>query len=121
MTKELTVAELQAELKKIAKKMPEVIISGMNKALLNVEGQAKADCPVRTGTLRRSIISKVVTEGENIKGVVGSNVTYALFVHDGTSKMPPRPFILNAIRQKEGDTRRYLSEAILEELKKHVS
>jgi HK97 gp10 family phage protein len=46
-----------------------------------LENTAKANTPVRTGTLRRSITSNPVTATH---GVVGTSVPYAKYVHEGT-------------------------------------
>jgi HK97 gp10 family phage protein len=62
--------------------------------------------------LRDSIISEVVVEGNSVHGVVGTQKPYALPVHEGTSRMPARPFILDAITEKDTETRTILSDAL---------
>lgn len=62
----------------------------LQRLVLIVEKHAKTRTPVRTGTLRRSITSTV--QGAN-RGIVGTNVAYARFVHDGTGRMAARPFL----------------------------
>lgn len=70
---------------------------------INVQSQAKRDCPVGTpesthkkkyhgGRLRQSIQYK---PGQ-MTCSVGSDVYYAVFVDQGTSKMKARPFLTNA-------------------------
>jgi HK97 gp10 family phage protein len=70
---------------------------------INVQTQAKRDCPVGTpesthkkgyhgGRLRQSIQYK---PGQ-MQCSVGSDVKYAIFVNDGTKKMTARPFLTNA-------------------------
>ena len=56
----------------------------MNKAVLLVHGQAKADAPVDTGNLAGSIHPKVITEGNTIIGKVYTNLNYAPYVEFGT-------------------------------------
>jgi hypothetical protein len=51
----------------------------MTRIVITVEGAAKVRAPVRTGTLRRSITHAVEAAGE--RGVVGTSVSYAPFVH----------------------------------------
>lgn len=68
--------------------------SVMQKIVAVVETDAKRRSPVRTGTLRRSIRGRTLSP---LRGVVGSNVHYARFVHDGTRHMRARPFITDAI------------------------
>ena len=54
----------------------------MQRVVLSGEGIMKREAPVKSGTLRRSITSKVERGGD--RGVIGTNVRYARAVHDGT-------------------------------------
>lgn len=65
----------------------------LTQAAVLVERTAKQMCPVRTGTLKRSINRKI----EKRKAVVGSNVEYAPHVEMGTSKQAARPFLRPAL------------------------
>lgn len=56
----------------------------MRKACLVVENDAKRNCPVDNGHLRASIASEVQITSNTIMGVIGSNVDYAPYVHQGT-------------------------------------
>lgn len=47
----------------------------MSRIVLTVEANVKRVTPVRTGTLRRSITSRVMAAGE--RGAVGTNLNYA--------------------------------------------
>ena len=67
----------------------------MSRIVLTVEANSKRVTPVLTGNLKRSITSRVEAAGE--RGVVGTNASYARFVHDGTSRMAPRPFFTNGM------------------------
>ena len=62
-------------------------------------GQAESvlRCPVDSGRLRQSIQNQV-NESEN-SVAIGSNVSYAAYVHEGTSRQPPQPFIRKSITQ----------------------
>lgn len=88
------------------------IKSGTEKGLDTVADQtlkqAKDDCPVGTpastgipgykgGTLKKSLIKEKAVLARRL----GSNVFYALFVHDGTKKMGARPFLTNAFHAKQ--------------------
>ena len=59
---------------------------------LEVEREAKIRCPVRTGRLRNSI----TTAKKQKERYVGTSVSYAPYVHNGTYKMAARPFLLQA-------------------------
>lgn len=54
---------------------------------------------IKTGTLRRSITHEL---GDN-EVVVGTNIDYAFWVHDGTRRMAPNRFLRNALAQHKGD------------------
>lgn len=61
----------------------------MSRVVLQGEALMKRETPVKTGTLRRSITSKVEQGGN--RGVIGTNLTYARAVHDGTKPHLIRP------------------------------
>lgn len=56
---------------------------GMTTIVFGVERLAKALSPVRTGHLRRSLVSRVVAMTGQVVGRVGTNVPYARIVHEG--------------------------------------
>lgn len=85
------------------------------------------------GTLRRSQHSAVYVDGikiagatndengtlvpeyiprKGIAGFVGTNVFYALFVHDGTVKMDARPFLATAVAELEPDIPGYVASGM---------
>ncbi len=63
----------------------------MTRIVVKVEANAKRVTPVRTGNLRRSLTHRVMSAGE--VGVVGTNVHYARYVHDGARGRAGRPFL----------------------------
>ena len=73
---------------------------------LLVEGEAKRNAPVRTGTLRRSITNRV----EGNAAYVGSAVEYARYVHEGTKYMAAQPFIQDAIDNSRSQIVRLVEE-----------
>lgn len=60
--------------------LEEDVIRGLDFVLQNIENEAKERCPVDDGTLRASITHQI----EGYTGVVGTNVEYAPYVHEGT-------------------------------------
>lgn len=56
------------------------------------QSDAKDDCPVDTGKLQKSI--KIYKR--RLLRQIGTNVPYGIYVHNGTYKMPARPYLLNA-------------------------
>lgn len=59
-------------------------VSNMKKACLIVESDSKRRCPVNEGELRASITSDVSVSASKILGIIGSNLMYAPYVHNGT-------------------------------------
>ena len=83
---------------------------------------ARIFCPVKTGALRGSI--RLEKKGEHLVALVaggpgfinpetGREVDYAVHVHEGTSRMPGRPFLTQAIqKEKLVVGRRILTETV---------
>lgn len=68
----------------------------------DVERQAKANAPYRTGRLRASISSTLDVQRGRLVGIVGSDVDYAGFVELGTRYMRAQPYLRPALRQVLG-------------------
>lgn len=66
------------------------------------ETAAKARCPVDTGRLRGSINWRIETDSKGLVAIIGTNVSYAIYVHEGTRYMAGRPFLLEGLRQALG-------------------
>lgn len=65
---------------------------------LRVQSRAKRNCPVDTGRLRSSIQTTAPFFENGMPTVsVGTNVNYAIFVHNGTRYMRGRPFLTDAL------------------------
>jgi HK97 gp10 family phage protein len=86
----MTPAEAATKLSpaRLAFKMTEA----MQKAVLIAEAGSKKRTPVKTGNLRRSETSRVQGSGMQVRGIVGTNIIYGPFVHNGTRRMKARPF-----------------------------
>jgi HK97 gp10 family phage protein len=105
----------------------------MTQSVAILDRQAKANAPVRTGTLRRSITGQVSGGGATVVGRVGTSLKYAPYVHEGTAPhviVPvsrkalywpgaahpvrrvnhpgtrPNPFLRKALAQRRGDVLR---------------
>lgn len=68
-----TIDEVLQQINEQAKKI-------MEESCLMIEADGKLNCPVKTGTLRRSITHEVEQDDSTITGLVGSNVEYAPYV-----------------------------------------
>lgn len=62
---------------------------------LRTESLGKANAPVRTGFLRGSVTSEFDggPGSDTISGETGPEADYARFVHNGTSRQSPNPFM----------------------------
>ena len=119
----ITVEELQRKLNNLSKDILPALQKAMTDAAQNVEGKAQENCPVITGTLKRSIASKMEVKGNEVKGIVhagGEKANYAEAVHEGTSRRPPKPFILDAITEKENETLGILSDGVESAIRRHT-
>lgn len=87
-------------------------VQGLIQVALYVVGEAKRRCPVDTGYLRGSIGYAIVRTGNRTILRIYTNVEYAEFVHEGTRRMEGRPFIRDAIEQKQAQIFRIIGEAL---------
>ena len=115
------------------------LTDAVGKACALVERSAKQKAPKGTGELRRSITSKVITEGNNVTGVIYTPLEYAPYVEFGTglfaenggrtdvpwnyqddkgewhstSGMKPQPFMRPALNENREQIKRIIGEAIV--------
>jgi HK97 gp10 family phage protein len=80
----------QVKIKKMFSDPKGPLARGMLQQAKKVERKAKRLTPVDKGRLRASINSKVVFRGGLPIGRVGTNVKYAIYVHEGTGIYGPR-------------------------------
>lgn len=66
----------------------------------NVRGVARSTyVPVKDGKLRASIAVEMRNDNGFPVAYVGSNVEYAVYVHQGTRRMKGRPYLTQALEQ----------------------
>lgn len=66
---------------------------------IQVQSSARRKCPVDTGRLRSSIgVTQKATSAGAITSI-GTNVEYALYVHEGTRFQHGRPFLRDALNE----------------------
>ena len=86
----------------------EIVQQEIEKTAYKIERGAKANCPVDTGHLRRSI----TTEIGDLEADIGSNVEYAGYVHDGTRYQPAKPFLETAANAEMDGIEDRIADAI---------
>ena len=79
-----------------------------------------ADRPRRPGgeIERGSYSGTAPNDGEDKPAVyIGTNVEYAIYVHDGTMRMTPNRFLTNAVKNNRAQIRRYVENALKQALR----
>lgn len=77
---------------------------------IEAESDAAELCPVDTGRLRNSI-THTIDAGEQV-AIIGTNVEYSLYVHEGVHGRPGQPFLTDAVTQN-ANKYRGIAEAAL--------
>lgn len=89
------VEEAQRILQEYLDKMPEILSENYDELGRMIVQAANARTPIKTGRLVSG--NKVLKVSD--KGLwVGNRVPYSHFVHNGTSRMPARPFFLQPVQ-----------------------
>lgn len=72
---------------------------------LLVERGSKMASPVDTGRMRDSIGTSMGLRDKSLSTIVQTNVSYAIYVHEGTYKMKGRPFMMQGLEHylKDGE------------------
>lgn len=85
----------------LSRQVQPLLIQRMRSLTRRIANQARQDVPVKTGNLGRSIREDPIkTVGPfRVEGGVTATAPYAVFVHNGTSRMKARPFLLNAAKR----------------------
>lgn len=96
--------------RKIAEALDKAVMLALEEIGLKAEAHAKAGCPVDTGRLRNSITHVLASEDTV---VIGTNVEYSVFVHEGARGRAGVPFLRNAAQNHKDEYRNIL--------KKHLS
>lgn len=86
------------------------IARGLEAIGIEAESDAAAICPVDTGRLRNSITHTIDDSGKAV--YIGTNVSYALYVHEGVHGRKGQPFLRDAIIQNADKYRRILEASL---------
>lgn len=85
--------------KQVTSAMKSAIEAALEEMGLVAEGAAKRICPVDTGRLRNSITHALMGDDSV---AIGTNVEYAPYVHEGTSRYKGVPFLTQAAQSNKG-------------------
>lgn len=81
-------------------------LTAMKESMFMIQADTQQLCPVKSGTLKRSYTSDAQRDGDNITGVVGSNVSYAFWVDQ------KQPHLKQAVDQNMEKVKRKLADAL---------
>lgn len=119
------------------KELKKIIANRMDKAVEELKTRAVDNAPHDSGDLRRSVHASVKIKRKKIVGIVGFNIVYAVYVHQGTGRyasdgkgrktpwayeiksgpkkgvyftygQKPNPFLKRALDEKRSDIKRIL-------------
>lgn len=82
--------------------------TSIRRVVLQIGRESRMATPVDTGRLRASTYERF----SNLKGEVGTNTDYDIFVHEGTRFMRGRPYLRNAVERNEQTTDREFTSAV---------
>lgn len=91
----VTVIVLQNRIPSMSGVVKQRVRMAIAETLAEVETDAKLRAPVDTGNMRASITGQFTGETEGTVAT-GPQAPYAIYVHDGTRKVSPRPFLRQA-------------------------
>lgn len=121
--------EIRAAFRQSPKIMGRNLQRAVNASALNIGRAAARITPVDTGRLRASILggkyrggsftraeSGFTSTGGSYTATVGTDVSYGVFVHEGTRFMRARPFLRNAVEFEQGFTDAEMEKAVQDTL-----
>lgn len=107
------------EIRAAFSKAPQIMTVNLQKAIqrsiLRIGARSRRNTPVRTGRLRASHYERFYS---TLKGEVGTNTSYDLFVHEGTRFMRGRPFLRFAVEQEQTSVDNEFKHAVQDTLDK---
>ena len=101
-----------SEIKAAFGRAPGLMTKELNEAIakttLFIRAKSQINTPVDTGRLRAS----TYTLFGNLKGEVGTNTNYDIFVHNGTKFMKARPYLLDAVNDSNTQVDKFFLDAV---------
>ena len=91
------------------------IQTALLKSLYEIQRDSRMATPVDTGRLRNSIGQAGgdgIFEVKKMSAEIGTNVKYAVYVHEGTSRMPARPFLQQGVDRAMSKIKEYFKDAV---------
>lgn len=91
------------------------LVTALESIGIHIEGEAKEELEntprrIDTGNLRNSITHEVHQSEKCV--VIGTNVNYAHYVHEGTVNMAPNRFLKNAVERNKDQITQFLKDGM---------
>lgn len=102
------IAEIKRAFNRSPFLMARYLDTAISKTVFAIGRQSRINTPVKTGRLRASTYEQF----SHLKGEVGTNTDYDIFVHEGTRFMRARPYLRNAIEEKSRSIDDYFKDAV---------
>lgn len=100
------------EIKRAFAMAPRLMAKELNisirQAVLMIGRDSRRKTPVDTGRLRASTYERF----SNLKGEIGTNTDYDVFVHEGTRFMRGRPYLRSSVQDNDSGVQRAFTEAV---------
>lgn len=100
--------QFQSFLQQVNQALDEAEERALLKVGIYVQGESQDRTPVDTGNLRDS--NNYQVEMSEKKVIVGNHADYALFIHEGTSRMAPRRFLEESVTQNTSRIQELINE-----------
>lgn len=100
--------QIKAAFQQAPQLMARELDTAIRRSVYSIEADSKRNTPVLTGALRASTRSQF----SPLRGEVGTNVFYDVFVHEGTRYMKGRPYLLHAVESNEQRVTKEFEDAV---------
>ena len=102
--------EVQDHTDEVIEALGTALARGLEAVGIEAESDAAAICPVDTGRLRNSITHTIDDNGKS--AIIGTNVEYSLYVHEGVHGRKGQPFLTDAITHNADKYRRIIEASL---------
>lgn len=100
------------QIKSAFAKSPILMTRELNKAIhktvLQISRDSRINTPIDTGRLRASTYERFA----NLRGEVGTDTNYDMFVHEGTRYMRPRPYLRRSVEKNQAEVNKNFTSAV---------
>lgn len=102
------IADIKAAFNRSPGLMRRELNTAIKKTVFKVQAASMTNTPVLTGRLRASTRSLF----GDLRGEVGTNTNYDVYVHEGTRYMQARPYLRMAVEDNAHNIDNYFTEAV---------